>query len=66
MIFPNADSLAIFEKMVFKYKPKGNRVYDLEIASVAASYNMDFLASFNTDDFERIDEVKLLKFPDHY
>jgi len=60
LIYPNADSIVIFEKMIVKYKPKGNRVYDLEIASVAAAYGIDFLASFNRDDFKDIDEIKLL------
>ena len=61
LLFPNAETIELFEKMLAKYKPKGNRVYDLEIASVAAAYEIDFLASFNRDDFKNINEIKLLK-----
>lgn len=61
MVYPNSDSIELFEKMIQKYNPKGNRVYDIEIASVANAYNIDFIASFNVSDFERIDEITLLK-----
>ncbi|MFN3555767.1 MAG: type II toxin-antitoxin system VapC family toxin [Bacteroidales bacterium] len=60
MLFPYAESMVLFEKLIEKYKSKGNRVYDLEIASVVATYGLDYLASFNRVDFEKIDEVKLL------
>ena len=47
--------------MVSKYQPIGNRVYDIEIASITAAYNIDFLVSYNMADFKHIEEIKLLK-----
>lgn len=64
LIFPNDASIEVFETMLQKYRPKGTRVYDVEIASIAYSYNIDFLASFNVGDFGKIDEIKLLNIPD--
>jgi predicted nucleic acid-binding protein len=60
MIFPSSDSLGLFEKMLVKYKPKGNRFYDLEIASIVSAAGIDYLASLNMVDFKKINEIKLL------
>lgn len=37
----------------------GLQVHDCEIASIAIANNLDLLATFNTKDFEFIDEIKI-------
>jgi predicted nucleic acid-binding protein len=62
ILLPTNNSLEIFEKLVQKYKPVGNRVYDVEIISIMLSYEIGILASFNQKDFKGIKEIQLYKF----
>ena len=48
-------------KLFKKYFPAGNRVHDIEIASIALSGKIKSIATFNIKDFHPIDEIKLLK-----
>lgn len=61
ILFPSNESLFIFEKLIKKYKPVGNIVFDIEIVSVMLSYNISYLATFNTKDFRGIEEIELYK-----
>ena len=45
---------------VKKYNPIGNQAYDLEIVSLMLAYNIKIVATFNTKDFESIEEVEIL------
>lgn len=60
ILFPSNQSLEIFEKLIKKYKPIGNRVYDFEIVSIMLSYDIKQIATFNKKDFVEIEEIKLL------
>jgi hypothetical protein len=58
---PTDQSLDIFEKLIKKYKPKGNKVYDIEIVSVMLSYQLKKVATANIDDFINISEIEVIE-----
>lgn len=60
VLFPNKDSLLLFEELMKKYQPKGNRVYDLEIISIALAFGVQTLCTINAKDFAGISEIILL------
>jgi predicted nucleic acid-binding protein len=62
VLFPNDESLQLLEVLLIKYKPIGNRVFDLEVASVMMNNQIEFLATINSKDFEQINEIKLYIF----
>lgn len=57
ILFPGNSSLAIFEQLLQKYQPKGNRVFDLEIVSVAVANQIPEIATVNLKDFSGITEI---------
>jgi predicted nucleic acid-binding protein len=59
-LFPNEYSLQHFEMLLQKYKPKGNRVYDVEIFSIMLANNIKYVATFNVEDFKNISEVEII------
>ncbi len=61
ILFPSEKSLLIFEKLIQKYQPKGNQVFDIEIVSIMLDNGIDHIATFNRKDFINISEVELLK-----
>lgn len=60
ILFPNDSSLALFDMFIEKYKPIGNQVYDLEIASIMISNHIYRIATYNTKDFESVNEVLVI------
>ncbi len=62
ILYPNTKSLQTFEMLNEKYQPSGNRVFDLEIASVLITHDIGKLATKNIDDFKRIIEISLVNF----
>ena len=60
ILFPSMKSILIFRKLIEKYKPIGNRVFDIEIVSVMLSKKLKDLFSFNRTDFESIEEIELM------
>ena len=64
ILFPDEQSLEKFENLITKYKPTGNRVYDIEIVSMLTTNNIDKLATFNIRDFQNIEEVQLIDMDD--
>lgn len=60
ILFPTKKSLENFENLNEKYKPKGNRVFDLEIASILITNNVNIIATVNIDDFKNIREINLV------
>lgn len=61
-LFPSKESLSIFTELIEKYKPRGNRIFDIEIVSVMLANEVKNLATFNIDDFKNITEINLLPF----
>ena len=57
ILCPNPVSLAIFEKLLQQYQPKGNRVYDLEIVSIALAHQITDIGTHNVKDFSTFVEV---------
>lgn len=59
ILYPSKKSLLLFEELIEKYRPEGNRIYDIEIVSVMASYKVPLLGTFNLKDFINIDEIDI-------
>ena len=57
VLFPDSTSLAVFEKLLQKYQPKGNRVFDIEIVSVAVANHIPEVATVNVKDFSGVSEI---------
>ena len=60
VLYPDSSSLSEFEKLIQKYQPNGNRVFDLEIASMAIANNIPHLATANQGDFQGVSEVSIV------
>ena len=61
ILFPNENSLSIFEKLIQQYQPKGNQVYDIEIVSIVLDNGINKVATFNKKDFINISEIQILE-----
>ena len=62
VLFPNKNSLQIFEVLLQKYQPRGNRVFDIEITSIALAHGINTIATINEKDFNQITEISLHTF----
>ena len=62
VLYPSPASLQIFDALFKKYAPRGNRVFDLEIASVMLANQVSTIATVNTADFSYLVEVQLFVF----
>jgi predicted nucleic acid-binding protein len=58
---PSDQSLDIFEMLIRKYKPHGNRVYDIEIVSIMLANEIKKVVTANISDFSTIDEIELIE-----
>jgi predicted nucleic acid-binding protein len=58
----NAQSIILFETLLQKYQPRGNRIFDLEIVAIAIGNNISDLATINERDFVSITEINLHPF----
>lgn len=59
LLFPDSVSVGFLEAMLLKYQPKGNRVFDVEIASIMQANGLRFVATFNIKDFISMTEVNV-------
>ena len=48
ILYPDHQSLTVFEQLLQKYQPTGNRVYDMEIVSVAIVHQIPEIATVKT------------------
>lgn len=60
LVFPTKASLAIFENLLHKYQPRGNRVFDLEIVPVALAHGIPEICTVNVKDFSEMTEIAVL------
>ena len=60
ILFPNEASIIIFEQLIEKYQPKGNRVFDIEIISVALAHGVSDIVTVNLKDFDAIKEISIV------
>lgn len=58
---PSDRSLEIFETLLQKYKPRGNKVYDIEIVSIMLANELKIVATANIDDFKNINEIEIIE-----
>ena len=59
LLFPDNQSVYLFENLLKKYKPTGNRIYDIEIVSIMIRHGINEIATFNFDDFKNITEIEI-------
>ncbi len=57
VIYPDHNSINIFYELIKKYKPKGNRIFDIEIVSIMLSNGIKNIITVNKKDFEAIKEI---------
>lgn len=57
ILFPNQTSLGIFDGLLNKYQPRGNRVYDMEIVSTALANGIPEIRIVNVKDFSGVTEI---------
>jgi predicted nucleic acid-binding protein len=57
---PSDQSLTHFEMLIQKYLPKGNQVYDIEIASMMLANDIKRIATVNTKDFINVTEIEIV------
>jgi len=57
ILFPTQTSLGIFETLLKKYQPRGNRVYDIEIVSIALANGISEICTVNVKDFSGVTEI---------
>lgn len=57
ILFPNDNTLSIFENLIQQYRPKGNQIFDLEIVSIMLDNGITETATFNKKDFNHISEI---------
>lgn len=60
ILFPNPESISHFEDILKRYKPVGNRVFDMEIVSVMMANGISKLATANVKDFQEIIEIEIV------
>jgi predicted nucleic acid-binding protein len=59
IIYPDKKSLKIFWNLLRKYRPTGNRVFDVEIVSLMLAKKIKNLFTINIKDFRHIEEIEL-------
>ncbi len=61
ILTPCQNSLNIFESLIKKYNPRGNRVYDIEIVSIMLANGLSKVVTANIGDFKNIEEIELIE-----
>ncbi len=60
LLFTDNQSLLVFENLLQKYQPRGNKVFDLEIVSIALAHQISIIATVNAKDFDSFSEITVL------
>jgi predicted nucleic acid-binding protein len=60
ILYEDSFSNDIFNNLVLKYKPAGNRAYDFEIASVMLANGIEKLVTINVADFKNVGEIEVI------
>jgi predicted nucleic acid-binding protein len=60
ILYPSYYSYERLKKLLKKYKPKGLKIHDFEIMSIALENKISKIATMNKDDFEDIEEIELI------
>lgn len=60
ILYPSEESNKIFIDLLKKYKPRGLKIHDYEIISIALANKINNVATINKKDFANIEEIKLV------
>ena len=60
IFYPTNYTIVIFQKLLSKYRPVGQRIHDFEIVSIGLGNGINRLATLNRKDFAEIEEIKLI------
>ena len=60
VLFPNEQSFQVFRSLVHQYQPKGFKIHDFEIISIALANDCSEIATFNESDFKSVKEISLI------
>ena len=61
LLYPSKRSFQIFRKMLKYYKPKGLKIHDFEIISIALAHDITQVVTIDYKDFSNIKEIELVK-----
>jgi predicted nucleic acid-binding protein len=59
ILYPSEDSYQKFVELLEKYSPRGLRIHDFEIISIALASGITQIATHNIDDFKSIKEISI-------
>jgi outer membrane PBP1 activator LpoA protein len=59
LLFPTDTSLNILEELLKKYQPRGNRIYDMGIVSIALANGIPEIRTVNVKDFSGVTEISV-------
>ncbi|OGB68204.1 MAG: hypothetical protein A2Y94_01665, partial [Caldithrix sp. RBG_13_44_9] len=59
ILYPSPLSFKLFQELLMTYNPRGLKIHDIEIVSIALSHQIDLVATFNEQDFKDIKEITL-------
>jgi len=59
VLYPSEDSYQKFIDLLGKYRPRGLRIHDFEIISIALASGITQIATQNIDDFKSIKEISI-------
>lgn len=62
ILYPTKRAFAVFQELLYKYKPTGLKIHDYEIVSIALANQVKIIATFNVKDVKNIQEISLYKF----
>lgn len=65
ILYPSPDSLAYFQRLVQKYQPRGNKVFDMEIVAISQAHSISQIATANLSDFQEIEEITIFPLVRH-
>lgn len=60
ILYPTEKSYLIFIELLKKYSPRGLKIHDYEIISIALSNKIKSIATINQKDFSGIEEIELV------
>ena len=60
ILYPGENSSQKLQELLKKYKPRGLKIHDFEIASIALVSGISQIATKNIDDFKKIKEISLI------
>ncbi len=62
ILYPDEDSLLVFQNLLQKYQPIGLKIHDYEILSIGLANQINQIATFNEKDFKEVKEITLHSF----